>query len=47
MLIGHVGDVLQIQVRQEMIGNRVADNRAVGFLIVNQQPQRQQRDSLR
>ena len=46
MLIGHVGDILQIEVRQEMIGNRVTDNCTVGFLIVNQQPQRQQRDDL-
>ncbi len=46
MLIGHVGDVLQIEVRQEMIGYRVTDNCAVGFLIVDQQPQRQQRDDL-
>jgi hypothetical protein len=29
-----------------MIGNRVTDNCTVGFLIVNQQPQRQQRDDL-
>ncbi len=40
MLIGHIGDVLQVEVRQQMIGNRVTNNGAVGFLIVHQQAQR-------
>ena len=29
-----------------MVGNWIADNRSVGFLIVNEQPQRQQRNNL-
>ncbi len=45
MLVRHIGDVLQIQVRKQMVGNRVADKGSVGFLIVNQQPQRQQRNN--
>ncbi|SLW71840.1 Uncharacterised protein [Klebsiella pneumoniae] len=46
MLVRHIGDVLQIQVRKQMVGNWIADNRSVGLLIVNEQPQRQQRNNL-
>ncbi len=46
MLVRHISDVLQIQVRKQMVGNWIADNRSVGFLIVNEQPQRQQRNNL-
>ena len=46
MLVRYIGDVLQIQVRKQMVGNWIADNRSVGFLIVNEQPQRQQRNNL-
>ena len=38
MLIGHVNDVLQVQMRQQMIGNRIAYHRTVSVLIVHQQP---------
>ncbi len=31
MLVRHIGDVLQIQVRKQMVGNWIADNRSVGF----------------
>ncbi len=46
MLIGHAGNVLQIQVRQQVIGNFIADYRAVGLLVMHQQPERQHRDNL-
>ena len=45
MLIRHAGNVLQIEMRQQMIGNFVADHRPVRFLVMHQQPQRQQRDN--
>ena len=46
VLIGHRRDVLQIQVRQQMIGNLVAHNGAIGFLIMHQQPEREDGDNL-
>ena len=39
MLIGHINDVLQVQMRQQMIGDRIADHRTVSLQIVQQQRQ--------
>ncbi|MNZ77243.1 hypothetical protein D3C78_957730 [compost metagenome] len=40
MLVSHGGDVLQIKMWQQVIGNLVAHNRAIGLLVMHQKPQR-------
>lgn len=46
MLFRHAGNILQVKMRQQMIGDFIADHGAVAFLIVDQQTQRQQRNDL-
>ena len=46
VLVRHRRDVLQVEVRQKVIGNLVAHHGAVGFLIVNKHAERQDRNNL-